>query len=81
MKILSRLHKTGRKFINIISDGITVLANQDNSVLLLPINTVDNYTIRRILSGIQFQKFHAFCSGCHEVGNRGIMYAGRFNII
>ena len=73
MEIFAWLNQTCRKFINVIAQCVTILAYQNNLVLLLSIDTINDHTIRIITSGLQFQRRNILCSGCHVIRHRGIV--------
>ena len=73
MEILARLNQTCRKFINVVAQGVTILAYQNNLVLLFSIDTVNDHAIRIITTGFQFQCRNIFGSGCHVIRHRSIV--------
>ena len=81
MEVLARLNQTCRKFINVIAQGVTILAYKNNLVFLFSIDTVNDHAIRIISPGLQFQCRDILGSGCHIIRYRSVMNACGIHMI
>ena len=81
VKVLVRLYKPCREFIDVTAQRIAILADQNNLILLLALNTVNNHSVRIIVSGLHLEGWNVLCSGCHVIRYRCIMYAGRIYMV
>ena len=65
--VLAAFHKTGGKFVDVVPQRVTVLADEDNSVLLLSVYAEKNDAVGLILPGNGLELLDFLCPGSDKI--------------
>ena len=67
-RVLAAFHKTGGKFVDVVPQGVAVLADEDDPVLFLSVNAEKNDAVGLVLVGNGLELLDFLCPGGDKIG-------------